>query len=80
LQYQKRNGGFHYEGILGMGRRGGAKVSFQALTMPPYQSQARWRAILPSPLKTEKARKGPLSGFPGIDTKTALQIGRLFLY
>jgi len=38
---------------------GGAKVSFQALTMPPYQRQARWRAVLPNSWKTEKARKCP---------------------
>ena len=42
--------------LIHKGRRG-AKMSCQAPTQPPYQSQARWRAILPSPLKTEKARK-----------------------
>lgn len=34
-------------------------MSFQAPTQPPYQGQARWRAVLPSSQKTEKARKGP---------------------
>lgn len=66
--------------LITMGRRGcksGLPSAYQA-AIPRAGPLARCIAKL---TENRKSPERPIvSGFPGIDTKTALQIGRLFLY
>ena len=84
MGYEALVGGGHFLAfphfLITMGRRGcksGLPSAYQA-AIPRAGPLARCIAKL---TENRKSPERPIvSGFPGIDTKTALQIGRLFLY
>lgn len=84
MGYEALVGGGHFLAfphfLITMGRRGCKSELPSAYQAAIPRAGPLARCIAKLTENRKKPERPKVSGFPGIDTKTALQIGRLFLY